>query len=106
MPINNVNVKFALGCLNSRLTYWYFKNLYNEFDSLFPQIKTNEFKSLPIAKCGNQEQLIIENLVDKILVTKAKDPKADTSKLEREIDEMVYALYGLTDDEIAIVEGK
>jgi hypothetical protein len=31
---------------------------------------------------------------------------ADTSALEREIDEMVYKLYGLTEDEIAIVEGK
>lgn len=31
---------------------------------------------------------------------------ADTSALEREIDEMVYKLYGLTSGEIAIVEGK
>jgi type II restriction/modification system DNA methylase subunit YeeA len=32
--------------------------------------------------------------------------EANTSALERQIDEMVYKLYGLTDDEIAIVEGK
>jgi len=31
---------------------------------------------------------------------------ADTSALERQIDEMVYELYGLTPEEIAIVEGK
>jgi adenine-specific DNA-methyltransferase len=31
---------------------------------------------------------------------------ADTSALENQIDEMVYALYGLTPEEIAIVEGK
>ncbi|MFZ3137702.1 MAG: hypothetical protein WA126_09980 [Thermodesulfovibrionales bacterium] len=42
-----------------------------------------------------------------------KDPKADTSALEKQIDEMVYNLYGpayrsgrLTPEEIAIVEGK
>jgi len=29
----------------------------------------------------------------------------DTSALEKQIDEMVYALYGLTSEEIAIVEG-
>jgi hypothetical protein len=34
-----------------------------------------------------------------------KDPKADTFALEKQIDEMVYALYNLTPDEIAIVEG-
>jgi hypothetical protein len=31
---------------------------------------------------------------------------ADTSALEHQFDEMVYKLYGLTEDEIAIVEGK
>ncbi|MBI5682851.1 MAG: hypothetical protein HZC45_06780 [Deltaproteobacteria bacterium] len=45
-------------------------------------------------------------LVDQILAAKQKDPNADTSAFERQIDEMVYKLYGLTDDEIAIVEGK
>ena len=35
-----------------------------------------------------------------------KDPNADTSALEQQIDEMVYELYGLTSEEIAIVEGK
>jgi adenine-specific DNA-methyltransferase len=35
-----------------------------------------------------------------------KDPNVDTSALEKQIDDMVYALYGLTPEEIAIVEGK
>jgi hypothetical protein len=35
----------------------------------------------------------------------AKDAQADTSALEREIDRLVYGLYGLTEDEIRIVEG-
>ena len=48
-------------------------------------------------------------------INQGKDPDADTSlpvrcthtgALERKIDEMVYALYSLTDDEIAIVPGK
>jgi hypothetical protein len=33
------------------------------------------------------------------------NPAADTSAMEREIDQQVYALYGLTPEEIAIVEG-
>jgi hypothetical protein len=45
-------------------------------------------------------------LVNQILAAKKKDPNADTSVLEKEIDEMVYALYGLTPEEIAIVEGR
>jgi len=32
--------------------------------------------------------------------------QADTSGLESEIDRLVYQLYGLTEEEIRIVEGK
>lgn len=37
---------------------------------------------------------------------KRVEPQANTSVLEGEIDQLVYQLYGLTEDEIAIVEGK
>ncbi len=36
---------------------------------------------------------------------KQKAPDADTSVLEKQIDQMVYKLYDLTPEEIAIVEG-
>jgi hypothetical protein len=52
-------------------------------------------------------------LFKQLLTAKKKDPNADTSTIEKQIDEMVYALYGpayrsgrLTPEEIAIVEGK
>jgi hypothetical protein len=41
---------------------------------------------------------------DGILAAKQRDAGADVSALEREIDELVYALYGLTPEEIKIVE--
>ncbi len=46
------------------------------------------------------------NSVTKILAAKRADPQADTSALEGEIDQLVYQLYGLSEDEIGIVEGK
>jgi len=52
-----------------------------------------------------QHDAIVE-LVSRILATKAADPVADTTALEGEIDRMVYELYGLTKEEIAIVEEK
>ena len=39
-----------------------------------------------------------------ILAAKARDATADVSTLEREIDELVHALYALTPDEIKIIE--
>jgi adenine-specific DNA-methyltransferase len=45
-------------------------------------------------------------LVDKILESKKLNPKANTSDFEKQIDELVYELYGLTEQEIKIIESK
>jgi hypothetical protein len=47
----------------------------------------------------------IESLVDQILDAKKKNHAADTIEWEKEIDQLVYKLYELTDEEIKIVEG-
>ncbi len=47
---------------------------------------------------------MVVGLVDRILAPKWRNPEADTSALEEEIDRLVYALYGLTPDEIKLVE--
>ena len=46
----------------------------------------------------------LKKLVDQILIQKSNDASADTTSLESEIDQLVYALYGLTEEEIGIVE--
>ena len=48
----------------------------------------------------------IINNVDEILKIKNKNFNADVSEIEREIDGMVYGLYGLSKEEIKIIEGK
>jgi len=42
--------------------------------------------------------------VQRILAAKRANPVADTSAWERDIDERVYRLYGLTAEEMKIVE--
>lgn len=64
-------------------------------------IKAEYLKQVMIPANTNKE---IIRLVKEVLM--AKKTNADTSSLEREIDQLVYQLYGLTDEEIAIVEGK
>ena len=53
----------------------------------------------------SQQQKLVERLVDRILVAKPRDAGADVSALEREKDELMYARYGLTPEEIQLVEG-
>ena len=60
-------------------------------------------KTVPIPQPNHVEKL--EVIVNQIIETKKQNPTADTTALEKEIDQMVYALYGLTEEEIGIVEG-
>ncbi|MDD2456787.1 MAG: hypothetical protein PHE10_10715, partial [Kiritimatiellae bacterium] len=53
-----------------------------------------------------ERQQPLAALVDRILAAKTADPAADVSALEAEIDKLVYALYGLTAPDIAIIEGR
>ena len=61
---------------------------------------------LPVKDISLKSQQPFITLVSQILSLKQSDPQADTSALEAEIDQMVYKLYGLTEDEIKIVEGQ
>ena len=69
------------------------------------QIDKEPLLSIPIHKPSDKARQPFITLVDQILATKKKDPNADTSTFEWQINEMVYKLYGLTDEEIKIVEG-
>ena len=62
--------------------------------------------SIPPVTAANRHHVSqIETRVDQILAAKDTDPNADISELENEIDQIVYLLYNLTPEEIAIVEG-
>ena len=93
--------KFLLGVLNSNFTNWYFRNFLSEGLHFYP----NDAKALPIPDVSSEEQTPIIELANQILDAKRTAPDADTSALENEINKLVYALYDLTPDEIAIVEG-
>jgi len=76
----------------------------SEFDLLFPKIKMQEFYSLPLPK----EVLFpkISSTVIKILKFKKLETEIDIAILESQINQLVYEFYGLTEEEIRIVEGK
>ena len=62
-------------------------------------------EQLPVVRPDAKSEAVMSDLVDQILASKAKDREADTSVLEAQIDQLVYKLYGLTEEEIAVVEG-
>ncbi len=101
-----IKPQLVLAVLNSRLvSYWFIHKLGKMQRGIFPQFKVNELAIFPVPRsfAPHEESLIAS--VKRILAAKEANPAADTTALEREIDQQVYALYGLTPEEIAIVEG-
>jgi hypothetical protein len=96
---------YVLGVLNSKITTWYYRANTDEEGKVFAQIKIELLRKVPIPTADQDEQRPIIRLVEKITAAKQRDGEADTSTFEREIDKLVYALYGLTPEEIQLVEG-
>ena len=98
-------LKYLTGLFNSKLAkLWMWYNL-PELNGGAREISKVYFENIPVADVQDAATSRIAALVEQILAAKARDGNADTSSLEAEIDQLVYKLYGLTDEEIAIVEG-
>lgn len=98
---NRVNLKYITSFLNSKLLFFYMHEKLKHTGDLL-QLDKNQFMKIPIYVPKEEKQQPFIELVDKILALK-KESK-DTKELEEKIDELVYELYGLTDDEIKIIK--
>jgi hypothetical protein len=109
---DRVGLHYLLGLLNSMLLRWYFPQVSARFRGGFRSANRQFLSQLPVPLLNlldpteNMEHDAVVGLVERVLAAKKIDPVADTSALERDIDERVYHLYGLTKGEIAIVEGR
>ena len=98
LPTNN---KALLGIFNSKLGWWLISKYCTQIQNGY-QLIWKYFSQVPIALNQKSEYTFIEDLVETILTL--KESKADTLKLEQQIDLLVYHLYGLTYDEVLIVD--
>lgn len=104
-----LNPLLILGALNSKFMNYVFIHKFQDkhLAGGYLGINKNNLENLPMFEITKQNQKIaneIINLVSEILSLKEKDKDKNTSDLEQQIDELVYKLYNLTDDEIKIVE--
>ena len=96
------SVKYLFGVMNSSAARDFLRANRCSNIHLYP----NDWKQLPIPDVPLEKQKPVERLVDRILAAKARALSADVSALEREIDGLVYALYGLLPEKIRLVEGR
>jgi hypothetical protein len=115
------HLKFILGLLNSHLLDWYYKRTTVPKANQYFIYKTMFLSKLPVRRIDFQDRRDVGRhdgmveLVDRMLALHSKlaATRTDHEKTvlqrqivatDREIDALVYELYGLTDDEIKIVE--
>jgi hypothetical protein len=115
------DLRFILGLLCSRLLGWYWEHHFFDQKRTFPKVKKGPLLSLPIAHVDfanptdTKKHTRIVSCVQEMLdlheqLPSAKTPHAKTAlqrqidATDRQIDKLVYELYGLTDEEIRIVE--
>ena len=91
--------------LNSKLaTFYHFNSSPKATKGAFPKILVYDVNNFPLPKLIDSNiQKTMETLVEQILTNKAQDHSADTTELENQIDKLVYQLYDLTEEEIAII---
>ena len=116
-PTKDYNLKYILGVINSRLLSYWFIHTFDKFQrKIFPQFKVNELAKFPIYKADKKQQAGIIKLADKMLdlnkrlqaipehSSKWDSVKKEIEKTDREIDERVFDLYGLTEEEREVIE--
>ena len=117
-PESPLSYRYLLGILNSRFIGWYFRKKFQiSPDDTFPQIMIRDILQFPIPETDKIQHNKMVLLVEKMLdlhkkLKKAKTPH-DRELIERQIkatdsqiDRLVYELYGLTEEEIRVVEGQ
>jgi hypothetical protein len=106
-PKNEETEPFALlAILNSTLiSFLLTKGSSSARKDDFTQITLNDIRKIGIPLITNEMKKGVNDKVSQILTAKQHDPQANTAALEQEMDRLVYALYGLSAEEIAVVEG-
>jgi hypothetical protein len=108
---------FTLGILNSKLIHFFYEYSYNVGMNLTTQVTIEFLSKVPIRTIPESEQQPIIQLVEKMLslnkrlnelgdkqTNERQEIEDEIKKTDAEIDELVYKLYGITEEEKKIIK--
>ena len=102
---SGTNIFVLTGILNSKLVEFYLHLIAPVKQGGYFSYNATVLEKIPCGyPCDKKIANRLEELVKKVMEQKKKDHDADTSVIEKQIDDLVYKLYGLTEEEIDIVE--
>jgi hypothetical protein len=102
--VKTISYEYLCCLLNSSYLRMLYKKNVQESGRVFPQVKLEKLKSLPIKIILPEKQVPFIELAKEIEKAKANNPDSDTENLEKLLNVLVYKLYGLTNTEIASIE--
>ncbi|MEZ4914075.1 MAG: Eco57I restriction-modification methylase domain-containing protein [Chitinophagales bacterium] len=97
--------EYLLAIANSKLLWWFLKTTGDTLQGDARRFKTNYLNPFPLPASVDQDiENEISDLVLKVMEQKKMNEKTDTTDLEKQIDQLIYQLYELTEEEIKIIE--
>lgn len=104
-----------LGILNSSAVWFWLRNSCSHLKGGYYELRSVYMKQVPIPEISTGSRGSIERLVQSVLklhdelaeafsVKQKRDINAQILEIEREIDQIVYSLYGLSESEISLIE--
>jgi len=100
------NDKALLAVLNSKVVWHFLKSVCVIRSGGYIEVKPQYFEQIPIPNIDPKTQTKLAELAEKSILEKTYNQQADISEIENQIDQLVYQLYGLTEEEVKIVEAK
>jgi len=102
----SLSLEALVGILNGTLVTWFFRAIQPRVGKLFAELKINQLHQFPLPPPALHAEATrtLSPLVERIIAIKDKTGEAETSSLYKQIDQHVYALYDLSDSEIALIE--
>ncbi len=109
IPKSNINLDllYVLGLLNSKLIDFYYKNKFKSthVGGGYLDLRGVQIKKLPIKLPDEKQAKRIKELVERIMqFYKEGKPEQQIKNIDYEIDEEIYRLYGITEEEQKIIE--
>lgn len=122
-PKIEFDIRYLLAIFNSKAVNWYYNSFFKSTKKVFSEIQARSVKQIPVPPIDLSDirQIAIHDkivaLVNNLLqlheqmqTTRLEAQREQLQRTidhtERKIDELVYALYGLSQEEIEIIEGQ
>lgn len=98
------NDKAVLAVLNSKVVWHFLKSICVVRSGGYIEVKPQYFEQIPVPTIEGSIKLKLIELAETAIQERSNNQQADISRIENQIDQLVYQLYGLTGEEIDVIE--